>query len=702
MRWTLADDSGPQAALFPEDDVVDRHIGTGEFRGLEFLHVNAKRIINEVPVASHLPFRWTINAYRGCSHSCVYCLLADTPVLMGDGRHRAIADVRPGDEVYGTVREGSYRRFVRTSVLDRWRTIKPAHRVVLADGTELVASGDHRFLTERGWKFVSGAGCGGQQRPHLTTNNSLLGTGAFAEQPKQDRDYRQGYLAGMIRGDGHVHHRPYTRPNGRSWTSHQFRLALADAEALTRAQAFLALEGLPTDQFVFQRATAARREMRAIRSQSAGGVAMVERSIDLPTRPSDSWARGFLAGIFDAEGSCSGGVLRIHNGDRELIRRVTASLDRFEFRSVVEMRPGTNFPIFCVRLLGGQAERLRFFHTVDPAITRKRSLEGVAIKNATDLAVVAVEPMGVELEMVDLTTGTGDFIANGVVSHNCFARPTHDYLGLNIGQDFDTKLVVKVNAVERLRAELKAKRWAGHHIAMGTNTDPYQRAEGKYHLTQGIIKVLTEAANPFSILTKSTLILRDLELLRRANEVTDVRLNLSIGTLDEATWKATEPGTPHPRQRVEAVKKLVDAGLECGVLVAPIIPGMSDGEEQLEEVVAACVAAGAASVSAISLFLKPGVREHWMAWLGTARPDLVADHERRYRRGARLPKADQEAISDIVRRVVAEAGGLRGPTKAIDTTDGDIGRIAREQRLGPGNATAPQTPPPTYEQTTLL
>ena len=167
----------------------------------------------------------------------------------------------------------------------------------------------------------------------------------------------------------------------------------------------------------------------------------------------------------------------------------------------------------------------------------------------------------------------------------CFARPTHDYLGLNIGRDFDTKLVVKINAVERLRAELKPSRWPGHHIAMGTNTDPYQRAEGKYHLTQGIIKVLTEHRNPFSILTKSTLILRDLDLLVEANERTDVGLNLSIGTLDERTWKATEPGTPHPRQRVEAVRKLVAAGLDCGVLVAPIIPGMSDDPEQLREVV---------------------------------------------------------------------------------------------------------------------
>jgi DNA repair photolyase len=277
----------------------------------------------------------------------------------------------------------------------------------------------------------------------------------------------------------------------------------------------------------------------------------------------------------------------------------------------------------------------------------------------------------------------------------CFARPTHDYLGLNIGTDFDTKLVVKVNAVERLRAELKGKRWAGEHIAMGTNTDPYQRAEGKYHLTRGIVEALTEARNPFSILTKSTLILRDLDLLTKANEVTDVRVNLSIGTLDEATWKATEPGTPHPRQRVEAVRKLRQAGIETGVLIAPIIPGMSDARHQLEEVTKACVEAGAVSVSAINLFLRPGVKEHWMAWLEQHRPDLVPLYRRLYgRRGtSRLPKADQESISALVRRVAAEA--------AIDTADGDLRRIARQQRLGPGRPERPPAPEPP-EALTLL
>jgi DNA repair photolyase len=237
----------------------------------------------------------------------------------------------------------------------------------------------------------------------------------------------------------------------------------------------------------------------------------------------------------------------------------------------------------------------------------------------------------------------------------CFARPTHEYLGLNIGEDFERRIVVKVNAVERLRAEVAARRWAGHHIAMGTNTDPYQRCEGKYHLTQGVIKVLSDVANPFSILTKSTLILRDLDLLTAAAQKTSVRANLSIGTVDEQVWRLTEPGTPHPRRRVDAVRRLNEAGVPCGVLIGPVIPGLSDRPDQLKDVVDACAEAGAVTISAVALHLRPGVREHYLGWLASARPDLVDFYKERYGNRSYLPKSEQQALSHLVREFVAGA-----------------------------------------------
>jgi DNA repair photolyase len=234
----------------------------------------------------------------------------------------------------------------------------------------------------------------------------------------------------------------------------------------------------------------------------------------------------------------------------------------------------------------------------------------------------------------------------------CFARPTHEFLGLGIGEDFERRIVVKVNAVERARAELSSPRWQGDLIAMGTNTDPYQHAEGKYHLTRGIVEVLSERRNPFSILTKSTLILRDLTLLAEAAARTSVRANLSIGTLDREVWRLTEPGTPPPDKRVEAVRRLNDAGVPCGVLVAPVLPGLSDTDEQVTAVVEACRDAGAVGVSVVALHLRPGVREHYLAWLAATRPDLVDLHATRFGRGAYQHRREQERLSAVVARVM--------------------------------------------------
>ena len=241
----------------------------------------------------------------------------------------------------------------------------------------------------------------------------------------------------------------------------------------------------------------------------------------------------------------------------------------------------------------------------------------------------------------------------------CFARPTHAYLDLGIGKDFDSKIVVKVNAVERARAELTPLRWGHRHIALGTNTDPYQKAEGKYHLTQGLIGVFQEHRVPFSILTKSTLILRDIRRLAAAAEHVRVQANLSVGTLDEAVWRASEPGTPPPAKRIEAVARLNAAGVPCGVLMGPVLPMLSDSDDQIRAVVQAAIGAGATGVTGLLLHLRPGVREHFLEWLALAYPHLVEPYERRYAQRAYLPHAEQKALSEKIARFVAEARGQR-------------------------------------------
>ena len=473
---------------------VTRTFDTPEFRGLTFYEVQAKSLLNRVPAASGLPFEWTVNVYRGCSHACKYCMAGDTPIVMADGRTKPLADVRVGDQIYGTIFNGKYRRYMTTEVFAHWSTVKPAYRVTLEDGTTLVASGDHRFLTGWGWKHVTGRDQGRDRRPHLTGNDQLTGTGHLAEPPKDCPDYRIGYLCGMVRGDGTIGSRTYPRPNGRAWTTHQFRLALVDGEGLRRTSHYLAEFGIPTRSFVFQQATSTRKQLDAIGATSKESIAAITELIAWPHEPSIDWYKGFLAGIFDAEGGYDrgNGVLRISNTDQAIIQRIAIGLWRLGFLFVPETQPGTNKPVTVLRLVGGFRHHLRFFHTVDPAITRKRTFEGRAIKNDARLGVVSVEPLGIDLPMYDITTGTGDFIANGVVTHNCFARPTHTYLNFDAGEDFESRIVVKVNAAEVLRRELRRPTWGGHHVAMGTNTDPYQRCEGRYKLTRAVLEVFRD------------------------------------------------------------------------------------------------------------------------------------------------------------------------------------------------------------------
>jgi len=235
----------------------------------------------------------------------------------------------------------------------------------------------------------------------------------------------------------------------------------------------------------------------------------------------------------------------------------------------------------------------------------------------------------------------------------CFARPTHTYLGFDAGRDFEREIVVKVNAPEVLRAELARSSWKGEHVALGTNTDPYQWVEGRYRLMVGIWEALRDAAggagNPCSVLTKSPLLLRDLALMLEIAKRTSFSACLSIPTLDEKAWRATEPHTPNPRARLEAVAELNRAGIPTGVLVAPLMPGINDAPEQVEPLLDLAARAGATSVGGVALHLRGEVRGVFMDWLRCQRPDLVPRYERLYRRGAYAPREERARLSRLVR-----------------------------------------------------
>jgi DNA repair photolyase len=635
-----------------------RSVQVPEFPGVTFHEVRSRSALNHVPGESAMPFPWTINPYRGCSHSCVYCVSGDTQVLMADGSQRPIATLRVGDRIVGTERRGGYRHYVTTDVLAHWSTVKNAHRVSLRDGTEIIASGDHRFLTGRGWKHVSGALGGPGRRPCLTPDDSLLGFGRTVQSLEPCEGYRRGYLTGTIRGDANLTVHRYQRAGRVHGDGHRFGLALADVEGLDRTQDYVAAEGMETDRFAFSAATPVRRAMTAIRTSKARSIAQIAALVAWLHETSSAWSRGFLAGTFDAEGGRSQPVLRISDADAGLLDHTRRAFALFGFDAVLE-DPGLESGVKTVRLRGGLREHLRFVHLVDPAVRRTCTVEGIAVESDADLRVVSIEDLGLDMPMFDITTGTGDFVANGVISHNCFARRTHEWLEFDSGRDFDSQIVVKTNLVDVLRKELARPSWKHEHVALGTNTDPYQRAEGRYRLMPGVIRALADSGTPFSILTKGTLLRRDIPLLVEAAEQVPVGLGVSMAIWDDALHSALEPGVPTPRARLDLVRALTDAELPCGVFLAPVLPGLTDGKAELDAAlgaIAATGATGATGVTVIPLHLRPGAREWFMAWLAEAHPELVARYQQLYARRAYVPAEYRTWLSQRVAPLLTKHG----------------------------------------------
>jgi DNA repair photolyase len=215
---------------------------------------------------------------------------------------------------------------------------------------------------------------------------------------------------------------------------------------------------------------------------------------------------------------------------------------------------------------------------------------------------------------------------------------------------------VKVNVAEVLRAELARRTWQGDGIAIGAATDPYQPAEGRYKLTRACLEALRDAWNPFSLITRGPMIVRDVDVLAEASRRADVSVTFSVPTVDEDVWRTTEPGTAPPRQRLRALKTLVESGVRASVGMAPLLPGLSDHPRSLERVVAAAREAGACGVWANLLYLRPGTREHFLECLARDWPELLPDYERLYARGAYVPRAESEPARAAVRRLAQELG----------------------------------------------
>lgn len=377
-----------------------RSVRAPEFPGPVFRGVEARLVRNRVPGPSPVPFRRTVKPHRSCSHACAHCLAGATRVLLADGRTRPIGELRVGDRVLGTQQVDGGRRYVPTTVLAHWSTRKPAHRVRLMGGTEIVASGEHRFLSERGWRHISSGWCRSGRRRHLRAGSALVGPGPVAPARSHSAAYRQGYLCGLARSDA---------PRG-AFPSPQLEL-----EALGRAHHFLALAGSRPAPSLS--AVGGSEPGRVPPPVERGGIAPIGDATRWPARPGDDWCAGLLAGAADARGAVTRGELGVTHADEEVVGRVAGALHRLGFRFAIEPAG----PLRVVRLLGGPASFLRFLQVVDPAVSRVRELAGAPVQGGIALEVESVQPLGTEVEMYDITTGTGDFVAEGVVSHNCSA-----------------------------------------------------------------------------------------------------------------------------------------------------------------------------------------------------------------------------------------------------------------------------------------
>jgi len=249
----------------------------------------------------------------------------------------------------------------------------------------------------------------------------------------------------------------------------------------------------------------------------------------------------------------------------------------------------------------------------------------------------------------------------------CFARPTHEYLDLNCGNDFDTQVVVKTNVVDVLRRELSRRSWCRETVALGTNTDPYQRAEGRYALMPGIIGALAGSGTPLSILTKGTLLRRDLPLIADAAAQVPVSLAVSLAVGDPELHRQVEPGTPSPQARLGLITAIRDAGLSCHVMVAPVLPYLTDSVEHLDDLLGQIAAAGAGGVTVFGLHLRGSTRGWFMSWLAHTHPDLVGRYRELYRRGAYLPPAYRDELRARAAPLVAKYR-LGGDARRFEAT----------------------------------
>lgn len=348
-------------------------------------------------------------------NTCSCGLSGDTLVMMANGFNKKLKDLVIGEKIVGVDKKANLRenshKYVIATILNIWKAIKPAKIIRMENDVRLICSDDHQWLTNRGWKYTTGEMAGKNRRPYLTSNNTIRSIGFAITTPVDTEEYKEGYLSGMIRGDGLLKIFDYSgkRKNRKTDVQYQFRFTLKDEEGVERVKEYLDYFNVHTHRFIFKNGDS---RYKGIRTSTRDSFYRIRNIIEYSDNK--EYLRGYLAGIFDSEGSFSNNTLRITNTDNEIINWLTKALDKWQFNHTEDVTSKTG--VRSIRILGGRREIFRFYQLVSIAITRKASLKGYSVKSG--LKIKEIVPYHEEQVMYGITTGTGNFIANGFVSNS--------------------------------------------------------------------------------------------------------------------------------------------------------------------------------------------------------------------------------------------------------------------------------------------
>lgn len=488
-----------------------------------------------------------INIYSGCSNDCVYCVDQNIEILMADLTEKPIKNIKIGDLIIGIKwNEKNHPKFIKSQVLNKWNIIKKAIKIELEDNKYLICSKNHRWYSNRGWKYTVGSMGGKNQRPYLTINNSL----PFLRSKNQTNleetiDYKKGYLSGMIKGDAHL-----KKHNTKTGYSYQFRLALIDDEPLIICQKYLREFGVKTKWFEFN------DKMNGIRTNKEVNIARIQFIIK--NINNSEFLRGFIAGIFDAEGSNYKNVLSISNTDSSIISTIKYGLKLFNFDFRVRESKREYNNVIYIRIRGGYQETIKFFQIFNTKIIRKRKIYGRWRKSSKILNII---PLNEEREMVDIQTTSGNFIANGFIAHNCYAKK----MAIRFGRK--TKDTWKNMELNEKALNKKYKKRKGR-IMFPTSHDITVESLNNCII---VLEKLLKARNEVLITTKP-----DLNCIKYICDYLDhfkeqIQFRFTITSFRSKTLDKWEPNAPGFLERMDSLSYAYSLGFKTSVSIEPFL-----------------------------------------------------------------------------------------------------------------------------------